>query len=70
MSSLDDIKKFITENSVTISLVLLLIAVIYINIKVNNVDYKLQQTIMYSPMKQHDLSYGYSNYTNCTSRWW
>lgn len=46
MSSFEDFKKFVAENSVTIVLTLMLIAIVYVNIKVNDVDYRLQQTII------------------------
>jgi len=64
----DDVKIFVYDNSTTIVLILLTIAVIYINLKVNNLDYKVQQTIIYSPLKSNDRSY--PNYT-CTNsfRW-
>lgn len=73
MSTFEDIKKFITENSIVISLVVLLIAVVYINMKVNDLDYRLQQTIIYSPLRQNERPYGggYGGYPayNYGSRW-
>jgi len=60
MSTFDDVKKFAQENSVMISIVVLLIAVIYINIKVNDLNYRLQQTIMYQPVRQSERSYNYA----------
>ena len=42
---------FIKENGIVLSLVFLLIAVIYINHKVNDLNYRLLQTIMYQPLK-------------------
>jgi hypothetical protein len=68
MSTFDDVKKFTQENSVTISIVVLLIAVIYINIKVNDLNYRLQQTIMYQPMRQTERSYNYEQ--PCRSSGW
>jgi hypothetical protein len=44
-----DIEKFWQENWLTIILTLMVIAIIYINYKVNDLNYRLQQTIMYNP---------------------
>jgi len=55
MQSTDDIIKIllnlVNNNGIVISLVLLLIAVIYINLKVNDLNYRLQQTLMYPGKK-------------------
>lgn len=56
MSSFEELKKFVTENIITIILVLLLIGVIYVNMKINDLDYRLQQTIINHPMHQNDRS--------------
>lgn len=48
MSSYDDAKKFVIDNYVAISLIILLIAIVYVNMKINNLDYKFQQTLMYA----------------------
>jgi hypothetical protein len=68
--TVDDVKKFITENGTPIFLVVLLFAVVYVNIKINDIDYRLQQTIVYSPLRQNDRFYesGYFPY-NTKSRW-
>jgi hypothetical protein len=56
MQSTDDIIKIllnlVNNNGIVISLVLLLIAVIYINFKVNDLNYRLQQTLMYPDKKK------------------
>jgi hypothetical protein len=49
----EEIKKFITENGIIISLTLMLVAIIYVNIKVNDLDYRLQQTLS-SPYPYQD----------------
>lgn len=54
MPSFDEIKSYIIENYVIISLIILLIAVIYINIKVNDLNYRMQQTIMYGSVCQSE----------------
>lgn len=71
MNTFEDIKKFVIENNVVISLVVLLIAVVYINIKINDLDYRVQQTIIYSPLRQNERSYGYQPppYNYSSSRW-
>jgi len=46
--SYEDTKKFIIDNYITISLIILLIAIVYVNIKVNDLDYRLQQTIIHA----------------------
>ena len=59
MSNFEDIKTFVMDNIIAITFVLFLIAIIYINIKVNDVDYRLQQTIMNSYTRIPSLKYGY-----------
>jgi len=52
MSYLEDIKNWFTkDNIITTVLIILVIAVLYVNMKVNDVSYRLQQTIMYSPLR-------------------
>jgi hypothetical protein len=41
-------KKFFADYGVIISLVILAIAIIYVNWKINDLNYKVQQTIMYN----------------------
>jgi len=57
MQSTDDIIKIllnlVNNNGIVISLVLLLIAVIYINFKVNDLNYRLQQTLMFPDKKNY-----------------
>lgn len=54
MSFFDDLKKWFTkENSIVTVLILLTIMIFYINTKINNIDYKLQQTLMYSDNEKY-----------------
>lgn len=47
MSNIEDVKLFVLENSIVITFIVIVIAIIYINLKINDIDYRLQQTIMY-----------------------
>jgi hypothetical protein len=52
MSTFEDFKNWFTkDNIITVVLVLLVVAFFYVNMKINDVAYRLQQTIMYSPLK-------------------
>lgn len=52
MSGFEDFIKWFTKDNITTTLfVLLVIAVFYVNFKVNDIDYRLQQTIMYHSNK-------------------
>ena len=54
-NSIDNIKEFLEENYVLISIVLIVLSIIYINIKINNVDYKLRNAII-NNQKYQDYS--------------
>lgn len=60
MSGLEELKKWVKENSTIIIIILLFIAVFYVNMKVNDVDYRLQQTIMNPPLKDKQYGYAYT----------
>jgi hypothetical protein len=50
MSAFEDISKLFTKDNVTFGLIILLfVMVFYVNMKINDVDYRLRQTIMYRP---------------------
>lgn len=52
MIALEDISKWFTKDNVVIGLIILLLAIVfYVNMKVNDVDYRLRQTIMYRSEK-------------------
>lgn len=46
--NLENIIEFIKENSIVIMFALIVISLFYINMKVNNIDYKLHNAIMYN----------------------
>lgn len=47
--SFEEFKMFVINNGVTITLVILVLAVLYINYKINDLNYRVQQTLMYTP---------------------
>ena len=68
MVTYDEIIKFITENNVMLSLLFLLIAVIYINMKINNLEYRVQQTIMFPLIKNNNRMDQYPSYSQYQSQ--
>jgi hypothetical protein len=57
MSSFEDIKKFVLENGIIISITLVVVMIIYINLKINDLDYRLTQLMINanSPLKRRNL---------------
>jgi len=51
----DELMLFIKQNYIEILLLILVISVVYLNMKINNIDYRLQQTIMYSSIQNREI---------------
>lgn len=50
MSTTEDLSKWLTkDNIIIIMFALLFVIIFYVNVKVNDIDYRLRQTIMYHP---------------------
>ena len=44
----EDFKQYVFDNYIVILFIVLLVAIFYINMKINNLDYRVQQTIVHS----------------------
>jgi hypothetical protein len=68
MVTYDEIIQFITDNNVMLSLLFLLIAVIYINMKINDLEFRVQQTIMFPLIKNNNRMDQYPSYSQFQSQ--
>ena len=58
----DELMAVIKENYIQILLLILVVSVVYLNMRVNNMEYRLQQTIMYSSIQNQDINRNRFNY--------
>ena len=57
MTTLEDGLKLITDNKDNITILLLLLfflSIIYINLKINDLEYRFQQTLSYTYMRKNN----------------
>ena len=60
MITLEEVKQFLVEHHVAILFSLLFIAIVYTNWKINDVDYRLQQTLVHNlqnPTNMYGLNF-------------